>query len=59
MKSLREFCKEFSNTDVEHFCSHYQDKALTLMKKEEEESLSYKQAKALLEKIREEILGAV
>jgi ankyrin repeat protein len=54
-----EFCKEFSNTDVKHFCSRYREEVLNLMEKEEEEFLSYEQAKALLEEIREEILGAV
>ncbi|MFP3036379.1 MAG: hypothetical protein ACEY3A_05410 [Wolbachia sp.] len=54
-----EFCKEFSNTDVKHFCSSYQEEVLKLMEKKGERFLSYKQAKALLEEIREEILGAV
>lgn len=54
-----EFCKEFSNTDVKHFCSRYQEEVLKLMEEKGERFLSYKQAKALLEEIREEILGAV
>ncbi|MDR2548440.1 MAG: ankyrin repeat domain-containing protein [Rickettsiales bacterium] len=54
-----EFCKEFSNTDMKHFCSRYREEALNLMEKEEEEFLSYEQAKALLEEIREEILGEI
>jgi hypothetical protein len=54
-----ELGKEFSNTDAKHFCSRYQEEVLISLEKEEEEFLSYEQAKALLEKIREEILGAV
>ncbi|MFP3031273.1 MAG: ankyrin repeat domain-containing protein, partial [Wolbachia sp.] len=37
----------------------YQEEVLILLEKEEEEFLSYEKAKALLEEIREEILGAV
>ncbi|MDE5066658.1 hypothetical protein OZD63_00910 [Wolbachia endosymbiont of Drosophila leontia] len=54
-----ELGKEFSNTDAKHFYSRYQEEALILLEKEEEEFLSYEKAKALLEEIREEILGAV
>ncbi|WP_264705551.1 ankyrin repeat domain-containing protein [Wolbachia endosymbiont (group A) of Gymnosoma rotundatum] len=54
-----ELGKEFSNTDASHFYSRYQEEVLILLEKEEEEFLSYEQAKALIEKIREEILGAV
>ncbi|WP_264954058.1 ankyrin repeat domain-containing protein [Wolbachia endosymbiont (group A) of Endotricha flammealis] len=54
-----ELGKEFSNTDAKHFYSRYQEEVLILLEKEEEEFLSYEKAKALLEEIREEILGAV
>ncbi|WP_353288877.1 ankyrin repeat domain-containing protein [Wolbachia endosymbiont (group A) of Pogonocherus hispidulus] len=54
-----ELGKEFSNTDASHFYSRYQEEVLILLEKEGEEFLSYEQAKALIEKIREEILGAV
>ncbi|MDG7053665.1 MAG: ATP-binding protein, partial [Wolbachia endosymbiont of Alcedoecus sp.] len=54
-----EFCKEFSNTDVKHFCSRYQEEVLKLMEEKGERFLSYEQAKALLEEIREEILGEI
>lgn len=51
-----ELGKEFSNTDAKHFFSRYQEEVLTLLEKEGEEFLSYKQAKAILERIREEVL---
>ncbi|GFV23099.1 ankyrin repeat-containing protein [Trichonephila clavipes] len=51
-----ELGKEFSNTDAKHFFSRYQEEVLTLLEKEGEEFLSYTQAKAILERIREEVL---
>ncbi|QCB61480.1 hypothetical protein EJB10_01275 [Wolbachia endosymbiont of Brugia malayi] len=38
------------------FAAGYQEEVLTLMEKEEEEFLSHEQVKALLEKIRGEVL---
>ncbi|MGL9775084.1 MAG: hypothetical protein ACR5K1_00375 [Wolbachia sp.] len=54
-----ELGKEFSNVDARYFYSRLLEEVLILMEKEKEDFLSYREAKALLEKIREEILEEI